>query len=430
MKPRPSIGMVAMGLLTTVVLRTELSAQQLPQYNVTFLGNLGGCCGEALGINNAGDVTGFSSPPDLTTHAYLWRSGVMTDLGTLGGLNSNGEFGVLEGPNERGQVVGGSETSTPDPLGEDFCFYGNFLTCSAFVWSDGVMTALPTLGGNNGTAADINNRGQIVGAAENTTPDATCAGLPPPLNQIDQIQAKAVIWENGAIRELPIPSADPDAEATSINDSGQIAGGSGNCGKGPEYALHALLWDNGGVTDLGNLGGTLYTFAEHINNRGQIVGASDLPGDATFHAFLWTRDSGMQDLGTVNGDFSSFGSGINDKGQVVGTSCPAADDPCHGFVWQNGVMTDLNTLLPAGGSTYVFAAVAINSRGQITLGAYDASTGNCCMFLATPTGDGAGKAATAGGSSSRRSNMELPESARKLLNRGSRHRAPVQSGSN
>ena len=77
----------------------------------------------------------------------------MTDLGTLGGPNSFAGFPL----NERGEVTGEAETSTPDPFGEDFCAFGTNFVCLAFLWEDRVMTPLPTLGGNNGAANEINN---------------------------------------------------------------------------------------------------------------------------------------------------------------------------------------------------------------------------------------------------------------------------------
>src|SRR5207253_7855655 len=92
---------------------------------------------------------------------------------------------------------------------------------------------------------------------------------------------------------------------------------SGNC----FGFLRNVLWQHGTVIDLGNLGGTVTNEPNNINNQGQVVGFSDLPGDASFHAFLWAEDKGMQDLGTLPGDVFSGGDGNNDKGQVVGSSC-------------------------------------------------------------------------------------------------------------
>lgn len=402
--------------LFALALPPQLPAQRHTQYTVTFLGTFGGTFSQPFGMNNKGEVNGISTlPGDGSQHAFFWRNGVMTDLETLGGPNSNGDFGVPFGPNEIGEVVGGSETSTPDPLGEDFCFFGNNLVCLPFVWKNGVMTPLPTLGGNNGSASDINNRGQVVGIAENTTRDPTCQELGPPLNQIDQIQEKPVIWQEGVIRELPTFPGDPDGGANAINDYGWVVGSSGKCSKGPDFALHALLWQNGALTNLGSLGGTLFSFAANINNQGQIVGASDLAGDTTAHAFLWTRASGMQDLGTLPGDVSSLAKGINDKGQVVGQSCDANGN-CHAFLWQNGVMTDLNTLVPGGGSTFfMFEAFAINSRGQFATIAFDVNTGDCCAFLATPTTGEAGIGNATSVSRAGSQQVTLPDDVRKLL---------------
>jgi uncharacterized membrane protein len=56
-----------------------------------------------------------------------------------------------------------------------------------FIWKNGVMRALPTLGGNNGFASGVNNRGQIVGWSENKVYDHTCT--PPQV-----LQFRAAIW--------------------------------------------------------------------------------------------------------------------------------------------------------------------------------------------------------------------------------------------
>jgi probable HAF family extracellular repeat protein len=150
-----------------------------------------------------------------------------------------------------------------------------------------------------------------------------------------------------------------------------------------------LLWQKGMVTDLGNLGGTGHgngNLALDVNNKGQVVGDSDLKGDINFHAFLWTRETGMQDLGTLPGDVSSSAVSINDAGEVVGVSLDASFNG-RAFLWQNGVMTDLNTLIPADSPLFLMVAPSISARGQIAGIAVEKSTGKAHGFLATPRCD-------------------------------------------
>lgn len=352
-------------LLAAFSIATCFSASAQVRYQVTDLGTLGGTFGVAQGINSKGWVDGFANlPGDKKQHAFLWLQGLKMDLGTLGGPNSQAYLG----PNERGQVVGLAETSRPDPNKKDFCFFGTGLICRAFLWQNGVMRNLGTLGGNNSSAFAINNRDQVVGGAENTAPDPTCT--------THQFQFKPVLWKKGKIQELPTFAGDPDGAAVAINDSGQAVGSSGNCTTG----FHALLWQNGTATDLGNLGGTMTNLAFNINNQGQVVGTSDLPGDTAHHAFLW-QDGKITDLGTL--DFHSAAFGITEEGLVAGGSCNETFTKCRALIWQNGFMTDLNTLVPAGSPLHLFFAFDINDRGEI-VGCATTSTGETHAFLATP----------------------------------------------
>jgi probable HAF family extracellular repeat protein len=302
---------------------------------------------------------------------------VITDLGTLGGPNSVAPEAAPQ-PNARGEVVGASDTATPDPNGEDFCGFGTHLICLPFIWQKGVLTALPTLGGNNAEAWQINNRGQIIGVAENTTQDPNCTAFTP--------EVEPVIWETGKIQELPKVSGDLDGFGLAINDRGQAVGISTNC---PSelfvFPSHAVLWPNGpngDVIDLGNLGSTMFNIAFGINNRGQVVGQSGLTGDMAFHAFLW-QDGAMTDLGTLPGDVVSWAETINSKGEAVGTSFDANSN-MHPFVWRDGMMTNLNTLIPPDSPWLLLEALGNNDRGQIVGYGLRTDIGEVHAFLATP----------------------------------------------
>jgi probable HAF family extracellular repeat protein len=381
----------------------EQSAAQEPgtdvRYTVTDLGPVGGTPGQPYLISNNGLVSGAAANPDGTMHAVLWCKGSTSDIGTpgLGGPNS-AAFGV----NERGHAVGQAETSVADS--EDFCgfnFYGfpSLTACLPFLWQNGVMTHLSTLGGANGFANSINKRGEVAGLAETSITD------PAPGCPVFEFQP--VIWKNGVIQELHTYPGDTDGVAAFINDRGQAVGASGTCASFNPYSglylveNYALLWENGKVTDLGNLGGTGGIAGNHacaINNRGQVVGHSELTNETTFHGFLWTRETGMRDLDTLPGDVASLSLGINDGGEVVGASISPPGPPTgsfRAFLWRNGVMTDLNTLIPANSALYLLLAQSINSSGEIIGLAFDSSDNQAHGFLAAPIRGEAGSESAA-----------------------------------
>jgi probable HAF family extracellular repeat protein len=377
-----SIFLIAMGCGLLV------ASQQPQQYNITDLPSLGGQNNRANSINNRGWLAGYSNlAGNQSRHAALWRDGALTDLGTLGGPNSNVTWSVKA---NSGIISGISQTATPDPLGEAWssaAFYpgatGTGFINLGFVWENGVMRALPTLGGNNGFATGANSRGQIVGWAENNVHDATC--VPP-----QQLQFLPVVYGKNPndIAALPLPAGDTSGAATGINEQGQVVGISGICDQavGRFTAKHALLWDkNGNIVDLGNLGAPFWNTPTNINQRGDVVGFAGAPGDPDgnfLQAFLWTAESGMQALGFLPGDVHSEAYGINEKRQVVGLSCDA-DGNCRAFIWQNGVMTDLNSLKPASYTATLEQARDIDEAGEIAGRSLDPVTGRKA-FLATP----------------------------------------------
>ena len=353
-------------------------------YIVKALSTLGGTQSVGEAITERGWISGAANLEDDTTqHAALWRDLRITDLGTLGGPNSRVVGGVK---NNHGLVAGGSETANPDPLGETVCttfvfgFSGQPLICLGFVWQDGVMTALPTLGGNNGFAfGGVNNRGQIAGFAENSAQDPAC-----PSPQV--LDFEAVVWgpRSGQIQELPPYAGDTVGVAQEINDHGQAVGATGLCSALSTQIQHAVLWQDGSAIDLGNLGSQRFNWAITINERGQVAGAAGVTGDATWHAFFWNNGV-MRDLGVLAGDVMSQSNGMNNKGQVVGTSCVDVQfSNCHAFIWQNGVMTDLNDLIPHNSSLQLFIANDINDRGEIAGAAIDLVTGAGPGFVAFP----------------------------------------------
>jgi probable HAF family extracellular repeat protein len=402
----------------------EQNTEKQTRYWIKDLGTLGGTFSFPGGVNDRGEVEGLSLlPGDVAYHAFFWQGG-MKDLGTFGGENS---FAQAH-PNNRGQVGGAAETSATDPSGEDFCDFGTHLICLPFVWHRQVLTPLPTLGGNNGWGFGMNNRGELVGTAENTRPDPTCA--PPQVFQFEPVMWKtseiervgfagdspaARIGERNEIQRLPTPEGDPDGFGTAINNRGQAVGASGNC---INPIAHALLWEKkGAMTDLGNFGGTTNNVPYDINDWGQVVGVSNLAGDTISHAFLWQKGN-MTDLGTLPGDLTSLAEGIDITGRVIGGSFDA-DGNSRAFLWKNGVMSDLNTLVLNDSPLFLLEATGTSSHyGYIVGLGFQLSSGEVHVFLAIPKEverihDSARLATSAATNESQK--VSVPENIRSIL---------------
>jgi probable HAF family extracellular repeat protein len=406
--------MTAMTLFVAMALPIALAAQN--NYSVVELGEFGGTAGSANGINDRGWVTGADNlAGDLTSVATLWVNGSTIPLGTLGGPNSAVAWPVK---NNNGVIVGISEKADADPVGEDFSCWPFFAAgvptgriCQGFRWQNGQMTALPAFpGGYSSYATGVNNRGQVVGWAENGVHDPTCD----PSFQV--LQFRAAIWElNGQMRELaPLPG-DSTSAATAINDYGQVVGISGDCGVavGSVSAKHAVLWENGVPMDLGNIGGDAWNTPTAINNQGTIVGfANTAPGTArVYEAFIWTKADGMKSLGKISGDLRSEALGINEKGQVVGLS-RGGPFLFRAVLWQNNLLIDMNSLT-APGSPFLLLAGDIDQRGHIVGEAFHPDTLESPGFIATPVPpeDAVSSAAQA------RPEGSLPENVRRQIER-------------
>jgi len=375
-------------------------------YSVIELGTFGGtnCCG-VIEVNNKNWVDGTSNlPGDKSFHPFLWVRGRMIDLGTLGGPNAS-----VGGLNDRGEVtVGGADTGMSDPLGEDACGFGTYQTCLSFVWHDGNRVLIPTLGGNNNDVNTVNNRGRVLAISETATRDPSCIAP-------QALGVEAFIWNpiSGHIDRLPPLAGDSASEGYGFNEQEDVAGWSGACGKGVDdftNAHQAVLWRNGKPVGLGSLGGSVaIPFA--MNNRDQIVGASLLPGNAVYHAFLWTSDDGMRDLGTLPGDSFSIANNINSSGQVAAQSCDVSSN-CRATIWDKGVMTDLNALIPSGSPLFLLFANSINDSGAVVGAAYDQQTATTVPFLAIPR---EGEYLLAAQVAARSRKIVLPDRVRKML---------------
>jgi len=255
---------------------------------MTDLGTVGGVNSIALGINGSGQVAGFadSGGPVNLSHAYVYSNGSFTNLGTLPGCIESAATGI----NSSGQVVGGSDNDTPS-------------YSYAFLYSNGAMTSLRTLSGDNESLAyGINTNGQVVGISWDWTTGSN----------------HLFLYSNGQMSNLGLPLGTPGS-AMAINEKGLVVGSYTPAGG----ASQAFIYGHGAVTGLGTAGFKT-SYLDSLNNVGQAVGAAASPasnGVYLYHAIVYS-DGAMTDLNNLVpsdcGWTLEMARGINDSGAIVG----------------------------------------------------------------------------------------------------------------
>ena len=272
-----------------------------------------------VAINERGQVTG-SCWKGRKHQAFLWQNGKMTDLGTLADDLVTEPAAI----NERGQIVG--RAVRYGPVGNTDGPVKSF----GFLWQNGRITKLGTLGGERSGATAINDRGQIIGGG--TTKNGS---------------GHAILWEKGHLTDVG-----GDRSLYAVNNYGQVIGGPGF------LSGQGFLWANGKHRDIA-------ISPRAINERGQVAGAIEATGPPPHgtprRAALWEHGRTV-DLGSLGG--LSAASALNERGMIVGFSQTASGD-FHIVLWENGRMIDLANLGGKTGPGYGAREIAINDRGQI-----------------------------------------------------------------
>lgn len=383
----------------------SFSEAQATQYTIQDIGTIpGGTTSEGTGINNFGQVTGFGDDANGNFHGFLYTNGTITDLGVISGISSNARE-----VNDMGQVTGGA-AAPPNGIPHVYLWSPNSNNSSS-----GVMYDLGTLGGRRGQGLAINDSGQITGFA-NLSNNASHAFLWSPnstngniglmkdlgtlggasssgndINNFLQIAGSAnqvngdnhaVLWTNCStnnciVSDLGTLSSGTYSIATGINDNGWVVGLAEVTDSSANSHAHAFLWKpnvpNGTTGTMQSLG-TLCTTsnlntcdknsrAEAINNNGQIVGSThknDLV--FSFQAFTHSSKSGYPLFGLQS----------------------------HAVIWENQTISDLQTLIPSNSGWILLNAEDINDSGQIVGSGYNCNpqTPGCYAhaYLMTPIG--------------------------------------------
>jgi len=184
-------------------------------WTIVDLGTLGGPGSFASAISNSGYVVGCADLADGTAHAFIYANGAMRDLGA--GSDAAGSSCALA-VNDSGAAAGRSSAGTLviwdgasvvslgitgdiggiDTSGVVVGTYRDGTTTTAFRYTNG---ALQAIAGANSAASDINARGQIAGTAD----------------------GRAFLFENGTLRDLGTLGG-ARSSANGLNDLGRVVG--------------------------------------------------------------------------------------------------------------------------------------------------------------------------------------------------------------
>lgn len=215
----------------------------------------------------------------------------------------------------------------------------------AFSWtSSGGIVGLPNISGRTFCVSNsANDTGITVG---------TCA------NTLFGTSRLPVIWQNGAVSQLPLPAGETLGDANDVNASG-VAVGSVNSGS----LQRAVVYNGNTATVITQTtsGGSFFTTAFGINNSGRVIGTGVDPSNAARNVGM-VYDIGSNsatEVGALPNANGALAFGISNAGHVVGSSMQNQGSGLP-FIWtpSSGM-----TAIPLPVNTTQGSARAVNSSG-------------------------------------------------------------------
>jgi uncharacterized membrane protein len=321
-------------------------------YALTYLGTLGGLPeSRAMGINEAGQVVGYSSISTISDEAPLGSRGWTWQNGTLTEVTVTDRTVSAVAPmaiNDRGQIGG--------------LVYASGGTFAA-LWDGGRATLASVIGGS--IFGGMNERGEIVGGWRSQLCTRNCSGG----GWIFRAGTVKEISNQGQLRIFP----------EGIDDTGRIAGTLFTVQSGTESARAFVMQsDSAPATFLPT--NAIASQAHDIDSQGRVVGQDLVDG---YRGFLWTLGGALVHFGRLGGGFIAVATDVNDQGVAVGRSnCTG----CTDFVpvlFRGAALTRIEDLFVAGDWVW-HTSTDINDRGQIVGYGTHRTTGVRGALLLTP----------------------------------------------
>jgi probable HAF family extracellular repeat protein len=344
MSHRFAVGLCVLSFLLSMVAG---DAWGIAPYTVTDLGTLGGTPGggssRAYGINDYGTIVGcstFTTNPTFGSEAFIYRDGVMTALPYAAAPGTTMVSSVGYDVNDRDQVAGAATCALY--VNGYITYAAYFTTETATVIASGTVNLTPA------SANGISYGGVIVGTRAIVNPNTGSSG------------PQAFQYSSGELDDIAIAGS----AANDINARGDIVG----YGTFPS-GISQAYWCRGGVVENIDTLGSASSCAWAIDSTywPLVVGGAYLSEYSKEHAFVFTTSGhAMTDIGLrIPGVPWSCAYGVNDYGTSVGAF---GDSDYHAFVCEGGAggyPTDLNWLIDPGSGWTLSEARGINNSGRV-----------------------------------------------------------------
>lgn len=275
-----------------------------------------------------------STPACTYYHAFMYSNGVLKDIGTLGG-----NYSYAKSISANNSLVVGVFSLAGDSVHHAF----------KYTVATSSMVDMGTLGGTNSYADAISADGELIVGGSDITGSTYSHAFMYSVTTSSMVDLGTLGGTNSA--------------ANGVSGDGSLIVGVSEISSNSHSFIYSTITSS--MTDLGSLGGTSSHTTAISADGTTVVGLASLAGDIITHAYKYSVvDKIMSDLGTLGGTGSNAFAVSADGSIIVGAS-DTAYSVAHAFKYSvaDSTMIDLGTL--GGSSSYAYG---ISADGSIIYG--------------------------------------------------------------